>query len=58
MVLRHRGREVVADARLVVEELTRHDRADRVAAVVSFVGIARSVAEEARKRINSTRLKL
>jgi hypothetical protein len=58
VVLRHRGREIVADTRLVVEELAGHDRADRVAAVVSCIGIARSVAEEPGKRINSTRIKL
>jgi len=45
--LRHRRREIIADAALVVEELLRHDRAHRVTSVVVRPGLTRAVAKEA-----------
>jgi len=52
-VLGHRRFQVVPDGGLVVEKFSGHDRADRVAAMVAFVGVARSITKEARERINS-----
>ena len=55
-VQRHRRREVVADAALVVEELLGHDRADRVAAEILGSGAAAAVAVEAGQRIGAAGL--
>jgi hypothetical protein len=52
--LGHRRCEVVPDARLVVEEFAGHDGANRVASVITLVGIARPITEEASDRINTT----
>src|ERR1700733_2482306 len=57
-VLRHRRAQVVADAPLVLEELTRHHRADGVAAPVLRSGVAAAVPVEAGERVSSTWLKL
>ena len=45
------GAEVVADSALVVEELSRHDRADRVAAEIVGPGPAAAVPEEPGQRL-------
>jgi hypothetical protein len=55
-MLWHRCHEVVPDTRLVVKELASHDRADRMAATVTLIAVARSIAEEACDRIDATRL--
>ena len=57
-VLRHRRRQVVADAALVLEELRRHDRADRVAADVLDAAAAATVPVEAGDRIAAAGLEL
>src|SRR6478735_1771767 len=58
LVLRHRRREVVADASLVVEELGGDHRADGVAAQVLRAGAAAPVAVEARDRVGPAGLEL
>jgi hypothetical protein len=55
VVLRHCCRQVVSNARLVVEELPSHDRADGVAAMVAFICVTGAIAEEACYGIDSTR---
>src|SRR5699024_3282546 len=54
--LRHRGREVVPDAALMIEELLGDDRAQRVAAPILRSGAAAAVSEESGERIGSARL--
>src|SRR4029077_14095951 len=56
MVGRHRRDEVVADRLLVLEELLRDDRADRVAAEILEPGVAPSVAVEAGQWVGSALL--
>jgi len=58
VVLRHCCRQVVSDARLVVEELPSHDRADGVAAMVAFICVTGAIAEEACDGIDSTRFEI
>lgn len=54
-VLRHRCCQIIPDARLVFEEFASHHRADRVAAVIALIRVARSVAEEPGERLYPTR---
>ena len=53
---RHRSREVVTDATLMVQELGGHHRADRVAAEVLGPARAASVSVEAGEGVGATRL--
>jgi hypothetical protein len=57
-VLRHCCRQIVSGARLVVEELAGHDRADRVAAMVTIVGAAGPISKEASEGIDTARFKV
>ena len=55
-VLRHRGREVVADAALVVEELLGDYRTHGMASGILGSGVAPPVPMEAGKRVGAARL--
>jgi hypothetical protein len=57
-ILRHGRREVVTDAALMLQELGRHHRTDRVAAAVLRPARAAPVSVEASEGIRPTRLKL
>lgn len=57
-VLRYRGRQIVPDAALVVEELSRDDSADRVAPEVVRPGATAPIPEEPRHGICAARLQL
>ena len=58
LVLRDRGAQIVADAALVLEELSRDDGADRVAALVLRPGPAAAVPVEPGHWVRATRLQL
>lgn len=55
-VLRHRGREIVADAALVVEELLGGYRTHGMTSGVLCSGVAPSIPMEAGKRVGAARL--
>ena len=57
-VLRARGRQVVADPALLVEELRGHNRTDGVAPEVLGAGAAAAVAEEAGDGVSAARFQL
>jgi hypothetical protein len=52
----HRGREVVADTALVLEEISGDDRANRVAAEILRTGVATPVAVEPRHGVAAAHL--
>ncbi len=56
--LRNRRRQVVADAALVLKELSGHHGADRVASPVFWPGVTASITVEAGDRIGATWLQL
>ena len=56
--LRNRRRQVVADAALVLEELSGHHGADRVASPVVRAGMTASITVEAGDRVGATWLQL
>ena len=58
LVLGHRGAQVVADTALVLEELSRHHRADRVAAQILRPGATAAIPIEPGKRVGAARLQL
>jgi hypothetical protein len=58
LVLGHRSAQIVADTALVLEELSGHDRADRVAAEILRPGAAASIPVEPGKRVGATWLEL
>jgi hypothetical protein len=57
-IWRHGGAEVVPDAALVLEELGRHDSADRVASPILRTGRAAPIPVEAGHGVGATGLKL
>jgi catechol 2,3-dioxygenase-like lactoylglutathione lyase family enzyme len=56
--LRNRRRQVVADAALVLKELSGHHGADRVASPVFWPGVTASITVEAGDRVGATWLQL
>jgi len=54
--LRHRGNQIVADAALVLKELSGHHGADRVASPVFRPGVTAPIPVEAGDRVRATRL--
>ena len=58
VVLTHRCTEIVADAALMFEELSRDNGANRVTANVVSPGIATPVAEEPGQRIRAARFEV
>lgn len=57
-VLRHRRAQVIANTALVLQELTGHDRAYRMAPQVLGTGAAAPVSVETRDRVGPARLEL
>src|SRR5947209_2074382 len=52
--LRNRGRQIVADAALVLEKFRSHHRADRVASPVLWPGVTAPITVEAGDRVGAT----
>lgn len=57
-VLRHRGRQVVADTALMIQELGGDDGAHGVATEIVGIRVARSISEPAGHRIDAAGLQL